>query len=463
MLELGRVVLPALLERADTDERVRRALHELGAWLVARFSGSGSGLHEWTVPRGHASEGGSRSHRPERERRPVDLGLVRQRSEWKAEACRWAADEAGAGSDDARRRGQDLAERRKGLDDCFPWMLRRSYEAGLLRPVAEAYDNVAFAAGAVAELSDLGALEPAPPPALLYALAEVQSALLAALARADVRSDSDQRDLFLWLKDQTTVHRIYVDRHMRLDDPADYSDFEGIRRRVAGAIEEARASHARKRRRRELLKKVDYHAARVASAPDPREHEWASLADAVGQWIEEGLPLADPELRRRFGRNLRERVPPEVPAALQPLLSQEPAAGSPRRCRPETVDRVADLLGGLRVSLLSELDPGPLGDELRQRFGLAELRWVPVSPDRDAEPALDAAIAAHEVDLVLIAVRLPAAAYSSFRRRCQERQLPFVRLPRGFEPEEVAYHVQRQVARRLRSDEPAEPLRSESA
>jgi hypothetical protein len=66
-----------------------------------------------------------------------------------------------------------------------------------------------------------GALSPVPAPDLLFLLAESQSSLLTALAHCDLRGDSDQRDLFLWLKEQTTRHRVYVDRHMRLDDPAD--------------------------------------------------------------------------------------------------------------------------------------------------------------------------------------------------------------------------------------------------
>lgn len=438
---------------------MRAALHGLGTWLVERFSeapdpsvSADRSLPAWTVPHAPAAEADGARGRRERGRRAVDLELVQRRAAWKAEACRWAAAESrGDASEEHRQREHELHERRKALEECFPWMLRRPYEPEILECVADGYDNVASAAGVVAELDRLGVLEPSPAPGLLYALAEVQSALLAALARVDVRSDADQRDLFLWLKDQTTLHRIYVDRHMRLEDPADFEDAVGIAQRVRASADEARARHTRRRRRQDLLKKVDYHASRVLSAADPCAHEWASLAAAVEQWLGDGLSLDDPELRRRFGRNLRERAgADDLPEGLRPLLGPIEGRAGARNVRPETLERVAELLAGRVVTLLSEVDPGPLAHDLRRRFGLADLRWIAVEREDDLGPSLEAAVAAEDVDLVLIAVRLPAATYASFRRLCQERQRPFVRLPRGFEPDEVAYHVQRQVARRLR-------------
>jgi hypothetical protein len=136
-----------------------------------------------------------------------------------------------------------LRARREDLEDCYAWMLdspRPLPEDKYVEEVALCYDVVARAAELCIELEAEGALSPVPAPDLLFLLAESQSSLLTALAHCELRGDSDQRDLFLWLKDQTTRHRVYVDRHMRLDDPADSAKVLELRDRLEQAAKRIR-------------------------------------------------------------------------------------------------------------------------------------------------------------------------------------------------------------------------------
>ncbi|HET6498255.1 MAG TPA: hypothetical protein VFH17_04305 [Coriobacteriia bacterium] len=55
-------------------------------------------------------------------------------------------------------------------------------------------------------------------------LAAVQSALRIAVSRVRRAPDEDQVAAFGWLKDTTSAERIFVERHMRLDDPLDPDD-----------------------------------------------------------------------------------------------------------------------------------------------------------------------------------------------------------------------------------------------
>ncbi|HIF42230.1 MAG TPA: hypothetical protein EYQ74_14190 [Planctomycetes bacterium] len=180
----------------------------------------------------------------------VNLELIVKRARWKAESCRFAIrrrSEAPSGTDgdDLSAEENNLRARREELEDCYAWMLdspRPLPEDKRVEEVALCYDIVARAAELCIELKAEGALSPVPAPDLLFLLAESQSSLLTALAHCDLRGDSDQRDLFLWLKEQTTRHRVYVDRHMRLDDPADSTKAPQLMERLEQTAKSIRAN-----------------------------------------------------------------------------------------------------------------------------------------------------------------------------------------------------------------------------
>ena len=89
-----------------------------------------------------------------------------------------------------------------GLHECFPWMLDGPMPLPPDGPVLQA----AAAYEALARIAELGGEvagedQDAPPPTeLLYLMAEAQSSILVAVRSLGLRGDSDQRDLFAWLK-----------------------------------------------------------------------------------------------------------------------------------------------------------------------------------------------------------------------------------------------------------------------
>ena len=224
------LLLNTLLEVGQERADVRAALCHLRAALAGIENEGGEVLAQRTLTpqpsrRDFQREGVSANHPAE----GVHLELIVKRARWKAEACRFAIRRRSAAQSDGEAdvllaEEKDLRARREELEDCYAWMLdspRPLPKDQRVEEVALCYDVVARAAELCLALEAEGALTPVPVPDLLFLLAESQSSLLTALAHCDLRGDSDQRDLFLWLKEQTTRHRVYVDRHMRLDDPAD--------------------------------------------------------------------------------------------------------------------------------------------------------------------------------------------------------------------------------------------------
>lgn len=478
----GSTLLSALFDLAEDREDVRAALIVLKDRIAEQLGDAGPPgeaplLDKILKPAARRSSAHpvveSESVRPDaRWEREVDLDLVLRRSNWKAEACRWVVERRRIESEDAaapqiKERESELRRGRERLEECFAWMLdpyRRLPDDARMGQIAECYENTALAATVMLELQTEGLLDPAPPSDLLYLLAETQSALLAALGTLDLRGDSDQRDLFFWLKVQTTRHHIYVDRHMRLDDPADFDPAMNTARaqRIHDLATVIRERRKERRRKSDFLSKVRYHQRKVLSGDSLSEHDLASIATTVEEWLEAGFPDSDRalvELVRPIGELLEDA---ELPAALGRVIEaaarHSPASGrrtgssdrdTGTEAQPAVLEQAVALLRGRRATVFGESVDETAKASLAEHLELRDVRWV-VLPAQDVEPVLETEIANPDTDIVLIATRLPVDAYVTFKELCQHHEKPFVRLPSGYEPREVAHQVLRQIGRRLR-------------
>ena len=482
----GSTLLSALFDLAEDREDVRAALIVLKDRIAEHLGDAGSEggaplldkilkpAERRSVARPFAESESDRS--AARWEREVDLDRVVRRSKWKAEACRWVVERRSLDSEDAeapriKARESELRHGRERLEECFAWMLdpyRRLPDDARMEQIAECYENTALAATVMLELQAEGLLDPAPPSDLLYLLAETQSALLAALGTLDLRGDSDQRDLFFWLKVQTTRHHIYVDRHMRLDDPADFDPAANAARaqRIHDLATVIRERRKERRRKSDLLSKVRYHQRKVLSGDPVPEHDLASIATTVEEWLEAGFPDSDralAELVRPVGELLDDA---ELPAALGRVIeaaarrSSRKTPASRRSAgpsendtgaepRPAVLEQAVALLRGRRATVFGESVDATAQASLAEHLELRDVRWV-VLPTEDVEAILETEIASSDTDLVLIATRLPVDVYVTFKELCQDHEKPFVRLPSGYEPSEVAHQVLRQIGRRLR-------------
>jgi hypothetical protein len=278
-------------------------------------------------------------------------------------------------------------------------------------------------------------------------LAEAQSALLAAVRALDLRGDSDQRDLFQWLKDQTTRHRIYVDRHMRLDDPADPNGWSDLGQRLQTKLEEIALRGQERRDRQQILNKLRFHARKVLEA--------GRLLDADRNSILATLELFGDPAEARRERPLLDLLEPLARTfgddeALGPVLRAiVPAAGGSAPRRP--LDEASELLAGSHVLMLAAAEDEEARQTLVAELRLGELEWIAVE-DPDGTELLEREIPRTAARLVLLGTRLTPAAYAEFKRLSTEHSKLFVRLPEGLTPDVVARQVLRQVGWRLRPE-----------
>ncbi|MEM6567572.1 MAG: hypothetical protein AAF957_04140 [Planctomycetota bacterium] len=514
MQDAARVLLDACLRAATERDDVRRSLVTLNSWLARELDRTGRDGRETRgrshgvltpAARGRDERGAARpvasEERDGKKRISEPLAVVVTRARWKAAACRLALErravglleggEAEAASAQAAAREKTLRTRLSTLPDTSTWMLDQPFGlrateanafdvddevAAKLERVAACYDTLAFAAETAIELDDAGVFRGGPPPAFLYLLAEAQSATLASLAEAPTRSDSDQRDVFLWLKDQTTRYRIYVDRHMRLDDPADPSGSAGLTERIKAAARELTEERQARRQRGQVLNKIRYHVRKLLDDSDLRDSEVESLVQALGRWTEAGFELRDRALGeileplRTKATDATGTAADALRALLAPTLENPGERASSRasadgqRSRddaskdPERSERilaeVRELLEERSVVLIGHDVSKAQAEALVEALGPEEIHVVDVDVEGEAAQrwqTLEECLQDESSDLFLLGVRLDTDEYQRFKERCLERKTPFVRLPGSFAPSAVAHQITRQVGWRLRA------------
>jgi hypothetical protein len=482
-----RHLLEVCLKEAASHRETRSALESLSRWLtaeLARLPGGGERDRGLLTPAARGRDDAPSPGPTVEGALTRPLQLVLRRTRWKAAACKVSVDRQGLrhleGGERSAAEAQ-LANRERvlraslaELKDTSPWMLDQPFglrssqdgafdvddaTAARLGLVADCYETLSMAVEKACELDESGAFRNGPPPAFLYLLAEAQSALLGSIAEAPVRSDSDQRDVFLWLKDQTTRFRIYVDRHMRLDDLADCTQSADLRARIAKLTEDLSAERKVRRQRGQLLNKIRYHARKLLDEGGATRSEADSLKVAVQRWTGAGLERSDRALVELLD-GLKARAStfdPAVSEALAELLGEDGVkqGGEPAEARhPQALAEARELLGTLRVVLLAPAGHGLSAEELGAELGARTLELSAVDldgPVAEREATLSALLEEGEPRLFLLGVRLEAEEYNTFKASCLERKFAFVRLPGQLTADAIAHQVMRQVGWRLRA------------
>ena len=478
-----RHLLEVCLKEAARSGETRGALESLNRWLTAelgRLPRAPGRDHGVLTPPARGREGAEPSAVAEGSLTEA-LQMVLKRTRWKAAACKVSVDRQGLrhleGGERTAAEAQ-LANRERvlraslpELRDTTPWMLDQPFglrsnqdgafdvadeTAAKLGLVADCYETLSIAVEKARELDEAGAFRHGPPPAFLYLLAEAQSALLASIAEAPVRSDSDQRDVFLWLKEQTTRFRIYVDRHMRLDDLADCTRSADLQERVGRLAEELSKERKARRQRGQLLNKIRFHVRKLLDDTSPAREDADALHVALQRWGAAGLDRADRALVDLLdGLKARlESMDAEVAEAVRGLLggSEQPPPAEPRH--PESLSEAKPLLASLRVVLLAPAGHEVVAEALGAELGAESLEVADVDldgPKADRDLVLDGLLEGDDARLFLLGVRLEAEEYNGFKERCLAKKFAFVRLPGRLSADAIAHQVMRQVGWRLRA------------
>jgi hypothetical protein len=392
-----------------------------------------------------------------------DLALITARCNLKARASRaFMQRRSAVGRTDEPRHEEivrGLIAEGKQLTRCFLWMLfreRTQPSDSKMTVIAEAYANLASAA-AIALRVRAGAPAERRRKALEL-LAEAQSALRVSLESTWLTSpDRDQDDAFHYLDDATTYERVFVQRYMRLDDPADPGAWEDLAARLKAFTSELDESDLQSKRVTQQLYKLRHHARAIQRDPNA-DHavDWQRIDAAVAMLVSLGVEPDDPRVWAHVGE-IAGIAPTDGghPALARAVAHGPDAADVPPegdgRAYSDTVVRARDLLRGKRVVLFGGLRRAEHEMRIRRAFDLADLDWLSVPEHSSSEP-LRAPITRPETGLVLMLVRWGGHQHiDDVREWCERAGKTLVMLPTGYNPEQIAVQVLSQASGRLRA------------
>jgi hypothetical protein len=399
----------------------------------------------------------------------IALPLIAQRSRLKADACRLFVQRRAASGNPAAEASvqasmDQMIARAKSLPSCFLWVFWRGKEPpddGQLEVIAQNYEALAESADlcdAIVRSSE--GVEQSDVAKAFQMMAEASSALRQALRPAWLTEpDVDQNEAHKWLRQETQGRRIFIQRYMKVTDPADPRRAGTLReeiRRLRAGIEQRKVTVARVD---ELLKKVRYHVLRLVNGSGD-DHDCGRVNDGVEALLEHGIEPDDPRLRDALAGLTVESFPVETPpgagvravfAARQGSLR---SAVSQEQREPRWSARVLearDLLKGSSIVVVGGDRRPEAVDRMQEAFGLNKVEWISLTEHGSAEP-LRAPILRPDTRLVIVLARLTGHHHADEARDyARKADVPVVTMPGGYNPEQVAEQVLQQAGDRLRT------------
>lgn len=389
----------------------------------------------------------------------ADLPIIEARCRMKAEGARWAIarqrriQEGASYYTEIEPKDREIVEKAKKLPDCFLWMNHPSGPSPSVH-----FDDLAGCFEAVADALTLvrGLLEDLNGNREFFEqsldlLAEAQSALRSAIIMVDGARDGDQQRVYQWLRAVAAQQQVFIQRYMRIDDSADPTSWPEIDERIEALDGKLQAVRQRAKQRQARIKQLRYHATRIKNGSGT-DHDWKKVVETVEQIVADGVPPSNREVRELLLPIIDEMpdlgdLPESFRLVLREIdrfLTTSTTAPNEFIQEPTTeVRKVAQLLAGKSVVLIGGERRPDAYAALKSTFSLKELLWIET---RDHEPTelFEPFIARDEVVLVLLAIRWTSHSYGDVRQYCVKYGKALVRLPGGYNPNQVAFQILQQ-------------------
>ncbi len=391
----------------------------------------------------------------------TNLQLIEARCRLKAEGARWAATRQRSIRDgcsfftEIEPKDREIINKAKAIEDCFLWMCHSSApiaaDLQLWDDVAGCFEAVAMAVGLLRQVIEKGEeyrgfLEKA-----IDLSAEAQSALRMAVDMVDGPPDGDQSKLFHWLRQMATEQQVYVQRYMRLDDPANPTEWNALQERISQLDAEIDQIRQRDKQRTSLLKKGQYHA-RLIREGKGTSYDWSKVIESVDTLVNQGMPASNTDLRDMLVPIVDELPESsEAPLGFQRALrevdrylaTQSPSTPHLLREVSEEVRKTASLYKGKTMVIIGGDRRPNAYEALKSAFGLKELLWV-ATREHESTDGFVPWVARPDVDAVLLAIRWSSHSYGDVKLLCDKFGKEFFRLPAGYNPNQVAHQILQQ-------------------
>ena len=404
----------------------------------------------------------------------TDLALVERRCRLKAASCRLfvkkRAAEANTDAEySARHEMNQMIAQAKAMPNCFLWVFwreRTQPDDGTLATIAETYDAHADAVALARRIneSDLG--QPADVAEALQLLAEANSALRGAMAGTWLTDDDrDQDEVHAWLRGETASQRVFLDRHMTADDPAEPVEATGLRARVKQVSKRLDDRVGRAKGIKSAISQIKYHAGQIVkNGSDGSLAHWTKISDAVARLESMGIATSDRRVSEAVGAEAVEWFPDEAMTlrGLPDVISRARALAGGLNSDPDveedaiardwskSVLEVRELLRGTRAVVIGGERNGEAVGRLIDAFQLKDAEWVALNEHGSSSP-MRAPIFRSDTGVILVIIKLTGHLHADEARDfANAAGKPCIFLSGGYNPERVARAVLDQASARLR-------------
>jgi hypothetical protein len=135
-------------------------------------------------------------------------------------------------------------------------------------------------------------------------------------------------------------------------------------------------------------------------------------------------------------------------AAIQSASSKPPLQ---RREPTPQIRAVREALRGKTVVIVGGDERPHSRENIEREFELGELKWLS-SREHSSIEQFRAAIVHPETALVILMIRWGSHSYEGLQEICEPAGKPFVRLPGGYNPSQLAFQIIEQASEQLRID-----------
>jgi hypothetical protein len=270
-------------------------------------------------------------------------------------------------------------------------------------------------------------------------------------------TDTEQQSIYEWLRRTATENGIFIERHLRADDPADPNNSADIRNRIQAVREACRKSLNRRRQRTDRVKRLRYHTKRLVSGRGT-DHDWQTVAQVADQLVGDGVPPSN--------REIRDAVLPLIdiapgsdgfPLAFRLVLreaqkyraEQEVQLPSQDEVTPtDEVRAVRKVMEGTSLVIIGGDCRDHAQDRIKEAFALKEVDWVKSRAHQSVE-RFRPHIMRDDVKVVLLMIRWASHDWRDIKQLCDGHGKLFVRLPGGYGLNQVAGQIMAQCGRLL--------------
>jgi hypothetical protein len=248
---------------------------------------------------------------------------------------------------------------------------------------------------------------------------------------------------------------------MRFDDAADPANSSELLTRIELLATQVNCTLSIARERRQLFGKMRYLANQLTQEYGDRNQNWKTMAHTIGELVETGVPPSNKEIRESLlpiidTLPVFTDTPEGFSKALRELGRHQNAHTSKASHRtsppvPAEVKQVRKLLRKKAVLLIGGHRRNHAHKKLERALNLKRLDWISTTEHESVEH-FRAAVANHDVAVVLLAIRFSSHSFGQVQKFCKEYGKPLVRLPSGYNPSQVALQILNQCSDRLKSE-----------